>query len=36
MTNEKQIAIDILPQVAEKNTPWPMDVTREGLYYYEL
>jgi hypothetical protein len=31
MANQEQLAIDLLPQVAETNTPRPMDVAGEYL-----
>jgi hypothetical protein len=31
MANQEQLAIDLLPRVAETNTPLPMDVAGECL-----
>jgi len=34
MANQEQLTIDLLPQVAETNTPRSQDVAGECLLYY--
>lgn len=36
MANQEQLAIDLLPQVAEMNTPRLMDAAGECFLYYEF